>query len=165
MENKQLSLYDLFFETPFVTAILDIFPNNESDEIEYKLAEGGFPDEFWKTYSAFANTKGGIIILGVKERKNEFIFEGLQFKKIGTYKKVFWDNINNPNKVSVNLVTDADIQELTFDDKYFLAFKVPSATRVQRPVYLTSNPFDNTYKRNYEGYYKCAKEEVRRMLA
>jgi len=164
MENKQLNLFDLF-EHPFVSTILDIFPNNESDEIEYKLAEGGFPDEFWKTYSAFANSKGGIIILGVKERKNEFIFEGLPLKKIGIYKKVFWDNANNPNKVSVNLMTDADIQELTFDGKHFIAFKVPSATRVQRPVYLTSNPFDNTYKRNYEGDYKCTKEEVRRMLA
>ncbi len=164
MEYIQLSLFDEY-EHPFVSTIFSSFSESESDEIEYKLADGGFPDEFWKTYSAFANGKGGIIVLGVKERKNEFVFEGLPPKKIGTYKKAFWDNANNPQKVSVNLLTESDLIDFTFDENHFLAFRIPAATRVQRPVYITTNPFDNTYKRNYEGDYKCTREEVRRMLA
>ena len=164
MESHQLSLFDPD-EHPFVASILDLFPNSESDEIEYKLAEGGFPDEFWKTYSAFANTRGGVIVLGVKERKNEFIFEGLNPSKIGVYKKAFWDNANNYQKVSVNILVEQDVKEIIFEDKSFLAFRIPSASRVQRPVYITSNPFENTYKRNHEGDYRCTKEEVRRMLA
>ena len=164
MDNLQLSLFDSY-EHPFVSKVFDVFPNNESEEVEYKLAEGGFPDEFWKTYSAFANSNGGIIVLGVKEKKNEFIFEGIPTKKIGTYKKVFWDSINNPNKVSINLMSDADVADVIFEEKHFLTFKVPAASRVQRPVHITSNPIDNTYKRNYEGDYKCTREEVRRMMA
>lgn len=46
-----------------------------------------------------------------------------------------------------------------------LAFKIPQASRAQRPVFLTRNPFNNTFKRNYEGDYNCPDEEVRRMLA
>ncbi len=46
-----------------------------------------------------------------------------------------------------------------------LAFNIPPAERKQKPVYLTTNPFKNTYKRNYEGDYTCKDEEVRRMLA
>jgi len=164
MENIQLSLFDAN-ENPFILKVFNSFPENESDEVEYKLAEGGFPDEFWKTYSAFANSKGGIIVFGVKERKNEFIFEGIPAKKIGTYKKAFWDNANNPQKVSLNLLSDADLIDFTFEGNHFLAFRIPAAIRVQRPVYITTNPFDNTYKRNYEGDYKCTREEVRRMLA
>lgn len=148
MDNLQLSLFDSY-EHPFVSKVFDVFPNNESEEVEYKLAEGGFPDEFWKTYSAFANSNGGIIVLGVKEKKNEFIFEGIPTKKIGTYKKVFWDSINNPNKVSINLMSDADVADVIFEEKHFLTFKVPAASRVQRPVHITSNPFDNTYKRMF----------------
>ncbi len=164
MENIQLSLFDAY-EHPFILKVFNSFPESESDEVEYKLAEGGFPDEFWKTYSAFANSKGGIIVFGVKERKNDFIFEGIPANKIGTYKKAFWDNANNPQKISLNLLSDTDLIDFTFEGKHFLAFRVPAAMRVQRPVYITTNPFDNTYKRNYEGDYKCTREEVRRMLA
>ena len=37
----------------------------ESSEIEYKSAAGGFPKaEFWRSFSALANTNGGTIVLG-----------------------------------------------------------------------------------------------------
>ena len=37
----------------------------ESSEIEYKSAAGGFPKaEFWRSFSALANTDGGTIVLG-----------------------------------------------------------------------------------------------------
>ena len=42
--------------------------NKESGEVEFKSAAGGFPGTFWSTYSSFANTNGGAIILGVKEK-------------------------------------------------------------------------------------------------
>jgi len=164
MENKQLNLFE-FFEDPFTASIYDIFPNAESDEIEYKLADGGFPEEFWKTYSAFANTKGGVIVLGVKETKTEFVFEGIKPSKVAVYKKAFWDQANNPQKVSSNLLSESDVKDIEFEGKHFLAFRIPIASRIQRPVFITTNPFENTYKRNHEGDYKCPRDEVRRMIA
>lgn len=164
MGNRQLSLFDKY-GFPIFSALSELFADHESDELEYKAAQGGFPTDFWKTYSAFANTNGGIIILGVKERKSVFQIEGLQEDKITAYKKLFWDGANNPVTVSVNLMTEADVKHFSVEGKLLMAFKVPAATRTQRPVFLTRNPFENTYKRNHEGDYKCTNEEVRRMLA
>lgn len=37
--------------------------DQESDELEYKTALGGFPQSFWETYSSFANTKNVLVLL------------------------------------------------------------------------------------------------------
>lgn len=49
---------------------LDI--NSETELIEFKDASGGFPKTpVRKTLSAFGNTKGGIIVFGVKEKADK----------------------------------------------------------------------------------------------
>ena len=57
--------------------IQDILSKKEGIEVEYKSAKGGFPMSLWETFSAFANTDGGIIILGIKEKDGHFYPDGL----------------------------------------------------------------------------------------
>lgn len=49
----------------------------EGTEMEYKSAKGGFPESFWETFSAFANTHGGIIVFGIKEKNGTLTPDGL----------------------------------------------------------------------------------------
>ena len=45
----------------------DLLSQRESEDLEFKQATGGFPGSFWDTYSAFANTDGGSLLIGVKD--------------------------------------------------------------------------------------------------
>ena len=47
--------------------IKELLKKHEGLTLEYKLAQKSLPDDFWRTYSAFANTVGGDVILGIKE--------------------------------------------------------------------------------------------------
>ena len=50
-----------------IDRILEAVHVGETTDWEFKSARGGFPGSFWETYSAMANSDGGIVILGVRE--------------------------------------------------------------------------------------------------
>ena len=70
----------------------------EDYERECKLANGGLPESIWETYSSFANTNGGTILLGIREHRDSFTIEGLTDKQIIKYQKDFWSTLNDRNK-------------------------------------------------------------------
>ena len=147
---------------------LDIYSIIENDEIECKEAAGGLPKDLWESYSAFANTNGGAILLGIKEKKGVFYPVGVE--NADKLIKELWDNLNNYKKVSANVLNNSSIYLKNIDDKDIIVIEVPKAERKARPVYIGENPFNEgkhsgTYRRNHSGDYKCSREEIQRMLA
>lgn len=143
--------------------LLDIIEHlswNEGDELEFKSAKGGLPKSLWETYSAMANTYGGVILLGVE---SDGSISGI--KNIDFLKKSFWDIINNPSKVSINLLNNDDVKEIVHPDGNILAIRIPRAKYNERPVFIGQNPIRGTYRRNSEGDYHCKEQEVHRMFA
>ena len=119
-------------------------------------------DNLWETYSAFANCYGGVIILGVKENKDgSWYMTGLD--NAAKLRKDFWDTINNKNKVSVNLLTDNDIEIFEENNGIIMVIHVPKAKREQKPVYINGDMFRGTFRRNWEGDYHCDRSEVLRV--
>ncbi|MFZ3054230.1 MAG: RNA-binding domain-containing protein [Sulfuricurvum sp.] len=141
----------------------------ESTSFEAKAAQGRdgngeLPNELWETYVAFANTDGGMILLGAKEHKDG----SLQFLGINNVEKVqqqFWTQINNPQKISHNLLSSSDMQVITCDGRNLLLIHVPRADRKKRPVYMGQNPLVGTYLRYHESDIKAKDEIVRHLLA
>ena len=151
--------------TDFNDYLESLLTQNESDDLEFKSAAGGFPGSFWDTYSAFANTDGGTIVLGVQEKKGKFYLDNLTEEQIEKYRKDFWNNVNNTSTISRNLMQKEDVVIGNYKGFAFMLFFVPRAPRELRPVYRTNEPYKGTYKRNYEGDYRCTEREVQRMFA
>ena len=74
--------------------------------------------------------------------------------------------MNNRQKVSANLLTDAQVREIQIEGRTVIVVEIPRAARKQRPVYLTTNPFSgHTYRRLNDGDRPLPDDEVKRMLA
>ncbi|TMP26689.1 AAA family ATPase [Pseudoalteromonas rubra] len=145
----------------------DISLLRESSELECKQAggkdgKGAIPKDMWETYSSFANTNGGTIILGLKEKRNQFSPTGIE--NIEQIKADLFNTVNS-QKVSCNLLTNDSVQEVTIDGKNLLIIYVRRAKREERPVFLNGNPFEGSYIRAHEADQKLSAERVKRMMA
>ena len=134
----------------------------ENNRIEAKKALGGLPKSIWETYSAFANTHGGIILLGVEELPDKSL-QAVDLPDPERLIKEFWDTINNPNKASINILSSKDVFIQEVEGKKIVVINVPRAERSYKPVYVEGNPLC-TYRRNGEGDYRCTKEEYQAMV-
>lgn len=76
----------------------------ESQTLEFKESAGGLPDDLWETYSAFANTEGGEIVLGVHEDKKTHVFSLVGVTDSQYLLDQFWSEIRNPKKVSRDIL-------------------------------------------------------------
>lgn len=109
----------------------------EWDDFEVKEASGGLPKSMWETVSAFSNTAGGWIILGVKEKKTD---NGSEFVVNG---------VTNPEQIEQDIVTtlrsrtkfnvplSCKVLKYKIEDKDILAFEILLSPH--RPVAIKNN--------------------------
>lgn len=135
----------------------------ENNRIEAKKALGGFPKSVWETYSAFANTMGGIILLGVIEHPDHSL-HAVNLPDPDKLVKEFWQTVNDPAMVSANILSGKQVAVEEVDGNRIIVITVPRARRYDKPVYIGGNPLSGAYRRNGEGDYKCTREEVEAML-
>ncbi len=142
----------------------EIFESTERVNIEFKSAQGGLPSSIWETYSAFANTFGGKIILGVgedKETKKPIPLGVTDPEKLQTE---IWNTINNSQKISGNILLERNVYIQEYENNKYVVIEVPRATRQDKPVYVGTDIFKGSFRRNHEGDYHCTKSEVKAML-
>ncbi|MGG5350053.1 hypothetical protein IGK06_002475 [Enterococcus sp. AZ142] len=130
--------------------------------IEYKTARDNIPDDVWETYSAFANTQGGKIILGVSEpKKGRYEITGV----VNPEKRVekFLQLLTNPQKVSKNILREDDINIIDMGGKSVIEINIPEASYSQKPIYIKGHK-ELCYKRVGEEDKKATEEEYKYMI-
>ncbi len=131
----------------------------ENNRIEAKKALGGLPRSLWETYSAFANTFGGILLLGVEEKKDKsFLIHNLPDPE--RYVREFWSIVADKRYVSDNILQKEHVQIVELDQKRIIAIYVPKASKDRRPIYIGEDMYGGTYRRDGEGDYHCSRAEI-----
>jgi predicted HTH transcriptional regulator len=125
---------------------------------------GTVPESLWETYSAMANTDGGRILLGALELKDGSLdLQGIV--DVERVERELWDLLQNPQKVSANLLRREDVERLDIEGRSLLMLRVPRALRAQRPVFIKGSRDRGTYLRVHEGDRLAREDDVRRMIA
>lgn len=134
------------------------------NQLYIKKALNGLSNNILKTYSSFANSHGGTILLGLTELNNKTLIpSGLNELQVIELQKNFWNIINNQNKVNINILTDKNVHVEKVDGSYILVIEIPEASRFEKPIYINNNLL-MAYRRNFEGDYKCTMMEIQGML-
>ena len=142
--------------------ISEIVRRPETAHVECKSAASGLPKTMWETYSSFANTEGGVILLGVREQDHRFFLQGVP--DADQLVKQIWDAVNNREVVSANILFERCVYVVPCDGKDVVVIDVPKADRHDKPVFAGTDFAKGSYRRNGEGDYHCPLESVKAML-
>ena len=134
----------------------------EGLELEFKAAREALPKDLWPTVSAFANTSGGWIVLGVAEHKDALLVQGVVNPSY--LLQNFHNSIRDRTKISHPACGADDTRVESIGDKQVIVIRVHAAPRKDRPVYINGNPYEGTFVRRHSGDYHCTKQEVDRMM-
>lgn len=134
----------------------------EGVDIEFKEASDALPKSIWETVSAFANTNGGVLILGIKEEHRSFTVAGVH--DAAKMESDFWNTIRNRKKIS-SLSIDTDAFEIlkTRDGKEVVRITIPQASFADLPVYLNGE-MSQAYIRRGEGNYLASADELKTLI-
>ena len=127
----------------------------EWDDFECKTSQNKLSEDVWSTVSAFSNTSGGWIILGVKQEGKKFEIQG-----VNNGEKTESDFLNTLRGEKFNMRLSAKGMKYNFDGKLVLAFFVPSS--LIKPIYY-NNPI-NTFIRTGSGDRRATETEVMAMM-
>lgn len=134
-------------------------PHHEGEDLEFKEVKGSPPKSAYKTVSAFANTRGGTIVFGIRDH--------------GTTREPEIVGIKDPNRVRDEFLNALHSRELgdhaktpnviDVHGKSLLAFRIDEAEAAQKPVCVGGNR-DEAYLRKGSSDHRCTDNEYNRLV-
>lgn len=147
--------------------IYKLIHQGENSSVELKKCSDKLPQSVWETYSAFANTRGGIILLGITEHKKQPIESRFEITGVSDPDKIetdFFNILNNRQKVSRNILFDSDFRPIEVEGKTIIYISVPEADYHKKPIFINDNIVDGSYRRSHDGDRRLDREDLAMML-
>ena len=131
----------------------------EWNDVEFKEARADVPKSAFEAVSAFANTHGGRLVLGVAQHGEACEIAGVE--KPDKVQNDFLSVLHADAKINHDVrVTE---QRLGIGGKTVLIFHVVENPRTRKPVYLDGD-IRRTFLRKGGGNYKAQMQDIERML-
>lgn len=106
---------------------------HEHQRLEFKESTFTVPDDVWESYSAFANTEGGEIVLGVSEN-SDATFTVTGVVEPDKLINEFWTTVRNTQKVERDVLFGDSVRTISVRDAKVVIIDVPRAERGEKPV-------------------------------
>ena len=152
-----------------INSVDDIRTLRESWNVECKLAQGRhgrgtLPEDIWETYSAFANTAGGNIFLGLEELPDgSFRLAGIENPR--QVMRELWQGLNDRKKVSSNVLCVDSLAIIPVEDTSIIHIHVPKAPPSLSPVFINGNPVTGSYHRVGDADVRQSEDKIRKLMA
>jgi ATP-dependent DNA helicase RecG len=129
----------------------------EFEDVEVKRAAGGLPQNVAETMSAFANSRGGIIILGLDE--------GTGFATVGVRHPVaLRDELAGVARGKLTPALAPVIDTLPFEGEVLLVAEIEPLPPAQRPCYVTARGlYNGAFVRIDDGDQRLTAYEIDRL--
>jgi ATP-dependent DNA helicase RecG len=131
----------------------------EWNDVEFKKAQSGVPEDVYKSVSAFANTAGGYLVFGIQDTRGQFEVVGVI--EVDKVQNDFLSCLRAGGKFNRAISVRESIME--HEGKTLLAFHVPEARRQDKPIYLRGD-IRESYIRRGSGDEQCTMPEIERFL-
>jgi len=139
--------------------LMEKISSPEWTDLEFKESAGGLPKSAYETACAFANTKGGHIVLGVQEKNGNYEIVGVS--NVDKIQNNFISTLHAGQKFNHDIHPSEQL--FNIDGKIILVFWIPEASRTNKPVYLNGD-IRQTYTRKGGCDQKATKAQIERML-
>jgi ATP-dependent DNA helicase RecG len=139
--------------------LLDRLSGIEWNDWEVKEAARDVPNSAYESVSAFANTAGGYLVFGAKEKGGTFEVVGVI--EVDKVQSAFLNTIRSGQKLSK--IIDVNEKLIDCDGASALVFYVPEAPRRDKPIFLNGD-LRKSFVRRGSSDQHCTPDQIKAFL-